>query len=159
MDVSSPEALHRPMTLDNYGANIRIVNDARAMRVAEVMNHFRDLQHRLAQYNITAPTEYRDETGYKVLREAHVEAQAALAASMPGGSLDVPASPSEQTKRLLQRVLLDANARRFRVLKAFLRAAAAVRWHNRRVEILRKPPVGRAQALRGADDALKAVRW
>ena len=68
------------------------VNDARALRVAEIMSDYRNLQYYLAQLQATpAPEEFYLE-GYALLRQCIAEAQALLntpfqaAAPAPGGN-------------------------------------------------------------------------
>lgn len=79
------------------------VNDARAMRVAEVMNDFRTLQHLISQFQASPDSEAYNETGYVILRQCTTQAQALLSQHFDTGSLHVPSSPGEQTKRQLQR--------------------------------------------------------
>ena len=80
----------------------RIVNDARSMRIAEVMNDFRLLQHRIAQCQATPPPGEERQVGYVMLRSLHAEAQDLLARPFnpPGGG---GSSSPEQLKRQLQR--------------------------------------------------------
>lgn len=79
------------------------VNDARAMRIAEVMNDFCNIQHSISEYQIAIPASAYHEVGYGILRQCHAEAQAVLSTHFDPGSLAVPSSPGEQTKRHLQR--------------------------------------------------------
>lgn len=80
------------------------------MRVVEIMNDFRTLQHQITQYQITpSPADYH-ELGYVVLRQCSAEAQTVLAAHYAGGSLQVPSSNGEIEKQQLQRYALEAGA-------------------------------------------------
>ncbi|KAI4135237.1 MAG: hypothetical protein LQ347_000844 [Umbilicaria vellea] len=128
------------------------------MRVVEIVNDFRTLQHQISQYQITpTPAQYY-EIGYEVLRQCSAEAQAVLSAHYAGGSLQVPSSNGEKEKQQLQRVMLDASARRFQAQKIYLRAVAAVRWANARNAILQGQMAhsGNAAALQQADNNLRA---
>ena len=79
------------------------VNEARAMRVAEIMNDFHLIQQRMAQYQATpSPQDYHAE-GYEVLRQCRAEAQAVLAAPFHNEFMQPPRGPGEAEKRQLQR--------------------------------------------------------
>ncbi|MCJ1445774.1 MAG: hypothetical protein MMC23_006279 [Stictis urceolatum] len=134
------------------------LNDARAMRIAEVMNEFRTIQHRIASLEATPPASEYQELGYSILRECQAQAQAVLSAQFDSGALNAPSNNSDVTKRSLQRILLDASARRFRAQRIYLRASAAVRWVNRRRQILngQASSPSHAQALRQVDNTLRA---
>ncbi|MCJ1398707.1 hypothetical protein MMC11_001908 [Xylographa trunciseda] len=135
------------------------LNDARAMRVAEVMNDFRTIQHRFQQLRANPPQGQQQLTGYAVLRQCHAEAQSLLAANFNAGSAQSAGSSPETLKRQLQRILIDASARRFRVQKVYLRAVAAMRWVQGRNQILQghQPHAGHAAALQRVENALAAV--
>ena len=79
------------------------VNDARAMRVAEIMNDFRTIQLRISQYQVTPSASEYHEAGFGILRQCHAEAQAVLSTHFDPGVLQTPSSTGEQTKRQLQR--------------------------------------------------------
>jgi hypothetical protein len=58
------------------------------------------------------------------------------------------------------RVILDASARRFQAQKVYLRATAAVKWINRRKQIVpngKKPTNGQLEQLSQAETAMRAV--
>ncbi|MCJ1254044.1 hypothetical protein MMC24_001858 [Lignoscripta atroalba] len=133
------------------------LNDARAMRVAEVMNDFRTLQHYIMQLQTNTPASDYYEEGYTILRQCHAEAQAVLAAHF-NESQQVPGSAGEQQRRQLQRVLIDASARRFQCQKILLRATAAIRWANTRNAILQgqRPHAGHTAALQHAASTMRA---
>ena len=73
------------------------------MRVAEVMNDFRTLQHHITQLQASPQTSEYYEEGYVILRQCQSEAQAVLAAQYDTGFLQVPGGAGEQEKRQLQR--------------------------------------------------------
>ncbi|MCJ1481431.1 hypothetical protein MMC06_001589 [Schaereria dolodes] len=133
-------------------------NDARAMRVAEVMNDFRTLQHLITQLEANPSADDYYEEGYQILRQCHTEAQAVLNSQYDTGALQASGSVGEQEKRQLQRVLLDASARRFQCQKILFRATAAVRWANARNAILQgqKPHAGHTMALQQIQGTLRA---
>lgn len=56
----------------------RPVNDARAMRVAEIMTDFRNLQHYLVQLRATPTAEEYYLEGYSLLRQCTTEGQTVL---------------------------------------------------------------------------------
>ncbi|MCJ1287848.1 hypothetical protein MMC26_007200 [Xylographa opegraphella] len=134
------------------------LNDARAMRVAEVMNDFRTIQHRIQQYRVNPPQGQQQLTGYAVLRQCHAEAQGLLSANFNAGSAQSSGGSPETLKRQLQRILIDASARRFRVQRVYLRAVAAMRWVQARNQALQgqQPHAGHAAALQRVDHALAA---
>jgi hypothetical protein len=57
---------------------LHAVNDARAIRIAEVINDFRNLQFSLAQLNVAAPPHEHHLFGFQILRQCIAEAQAVL---------------------------------------------------------------------------------
>ena len=88
--------------LSAWYADRSAVNEARAMRVAEVINDFHLIQRKMSQYQATpSPDEYHEE-GYEVLRQCRAEAQAVLAAPFQNELLQVPRGPGEAEKRQLQ---------------------------------------------------------
>ena len=161
---------------------VLLVNEARAMRVAEIMNDFQNLQHLIATSQAPTPPDGYNQEGYEVLRQCRAEAQIVLAAPFPPENLHVPASPGEAEKRQLQRyvcgvqqkpqgskdlrltlqsnrIIVDASARRFQAQKIYLRALAAIRWATERNRILggRRPNAGHLTALRALDASLTRV--
>ncbi|KAI4113964.1 MAG: hypothetical protein LQ345_005164 [Seirophora villosa] len=132
-------------------------NEARALRVVEIMRDFQSLQHRIAEYSPNPPAEEYFEEGYQVLRQCRAEAAAVLAAPFPLDLTQVSGGSGEQEKRQLQRIIIDASARRFQVKKIYLRAVAAVRWLNTRNAILQGEPAnqGHAAQLQQANHTLR----
>ncbi|RHZ66917.1 uncharacterized protein CDV56_109473 [Aspergillus thermomutatus] len=113
------------------------LNQARALRVAEIINDYRTLLIHIPQQNVEARPEDAHEEGYVVLRESMAAAQTLISASYNTRQVPTQAS-SEETERVeLQRVILDASARRFQAHKIYLRAAAARRWAIHRQNVLR----------------------
>ncbi len=90
------------------------VNEARALRVVEIINDFQSLQRRIAEYAPNpAPEEYFEE-GYQVLRQCRAEAAAVLAAPFPLDSSHFSSSSEEQEKRQLQRYASTSSILRVR---------------------------------------------
>jgi hypothetical protein len=73
------------------------------MRIAEVMNDFRTIQHKISQYRVNPSQGDYHLAGYGILRQCHAEAQAVLATHFDPGSVQGSGSSDEQTKRQLQR--------------------------------------------------------
>jgi len=72
-------------------AHLHAVNDARAIRIAEIMTDFRNLQHYMAQISASPTAEEYYLEGYTLLRACVAEAQQVLnapfnATSSSGGS-------------------------------------------------------------------------
>ncbi|KAL1650728.1 hypothetical protein SLS58_000846 [Diplodia intermedia] len=149
------------------------LNDARAIRIAEIMTDFRNLQHYIAQIRVSpSPDEFYLQ-GYTLVRECHAEAQAILNA--PFNANTSPGEDMEQQKALLKayepislhrditltllssRVLLDSSIRRFRCQRVYLRATAAMRWINSRSAILREEGAS-SSALQKVDASLQS-QW
>lgn len=97
------------------------LNDARALRITEIMTDFRALQYYLSQLRPTpSPEEYYLE-GYSVLRECVSQAQAILAQPFA-------ASGAGAEREQLRGIIKDAAVRRFQCQRLYLRAHAALRW-------------------------------
>ncbi|KAL8822651.1 MAG: hypothetical protein Q9191_006616 [Dirinaria sp. TL-2023a] len=86
------------------------VNEARAMRIAEVMNDYHMIQRRISQYQVVAPQQDYYEEGYVILRQCAAEAQAVLAAPYDYQLLDIPRGPGENEKRQLQRQVTEIDS-------------------------------------------------
>ncbi|KAL8714004.1 MAG: hypothetical protein Q9220_002150 [cf. Caloplaca sp. 1 TL-2023] len=134
-------------------------NEARALRITEIMTDFQILQRRIAEYAPNPPPEDYYEEGYEVLRQCRAEAQAVLVVPYPIDLSQASSGSDEQEKHQLQRVILDASARRFQSKKIYLRAVAAVRWSNARNVILNngKSPQSQNVLLQQANNSLRAV--
>ncbi|KAG9572596.1 hypothetical protein KCU77_g8228, partial [Aureobasidium melanogenum] len=114
---------------------IASVNEARAMRIAEILSDFRHLQHYIANIRANPSAEDYYEEGYCVLRQCAAEAQALLAQPFDCQGPE-PDGDCEQEKVQLQRIMLDASIRRFKIQQIYLKASAALRWVNSRTAIL-----------------------
>jgi len=77
------------------------VNHARAMRVAELMTDFRNLQRHLASVRVTYAPENHNLEGYVVLRQCMSEAQAILNQPFQSSSVH-PRGDEEQEKTQLR---------------------------------------------------------
>ncbi|OJJ76117.1 hypothetical protein ASPBRDRAFT_51779 [Aspergillus brasiliensis CBS 101740] len=112
------------------------LNEARALRVAEIINDYRTLLVHISQQNVQIPSAEANEEGYKTIREGLAAAQA-LMSSNYNPSMTPAQSNVETEKAELQRVILDASARRFQAHRIYLRVAAARRWAINRQNVLR----------------------
>ncbi|KAJ5494127.1 hypothetical protein N7463_010214 [Penicillium fimorum] len=111
-------------------------NQARAMRVAEIINDYRTLLLHISQQHVEPSQEEYWEDGFVVLRESLASAQTLMAANYQ--HCPVTGQGNVETEKAeLQRVILDGSARRFQAHKIYLRAAAAKRWAMTRSSILR----------------------
>ncbi|KAL3493784.1 hypothetical protein BJX62DRAFT_66377 [Aspergillus germanicus] len=113
------------------------LNQARALRVAELMNDYRTLLVHISQLNVSVPPEDRAEEGYRELRDCLAAANALMASSYSPSPPPANASSEEAEQIQLRRVILDGSARRFQAHRIYLRAAAAKRWIMHRDNILR----------------------
>ncbi|KAI9861569.1 MAG: hypothetical protein M1813_005179 [Trichoglossum hirsutum] len=134
------------------------MNDFRAVRIAEIMNDFRTLQYYISQTkaNPTRPEDYYEE-GYVVLRQCISDGQAVLSSNFNASDSTASSASGEREKAQLQRIMLDASARRFQAQKIYLRAMAATRWANSRAVILQgqKPQAGHLPSLQAASEGLR----
>ncbi|KAF2006035.1 hypothetical protein P154DRAFT_570765 [Amniculicola lignicola CBS 123094] len=132
------------------------VNDARAMRVAEIMTDFRNLQYYLSQLRATPTAEEYYLEGYSLLRQCQAEAQAILDQPFSAGTTS-PGGDAEQEKAQLRAIIVDSAVRRFQCQRAYLRAHAGLRWQNSRNSILRgqKPNASHLALLQQADSQLR----
>ncbi|KAJ5588820.1 hypothetical protein N7537_011498 [Penicillium hordei] len=111
-------------------------NQARAMRVAEIINDYRTLLLHISQQQVEPSQEEYWEDGFVVLRESLASAQTLMAANYQ--ACPVTGQGNVETEKAeLKRVILDSSARRFQAHKIYLRAAAARRWAMTRASVLR----------------------
>ncbi|CAI6334201.1 unnamed protein product [Periconia digitata] len=132
------------------------LNDARAMRVAEIMSDFRNLQHYLVQLRASPTAEEYYLEGYALLRQCASEAQSILAVPFAANSGAAGGDPERQ-KQQLRVIITDAAVRRFQCQRAYLRAHSGLRWMNSRNSVLRgqKPNASHLHALQTADNTLR----
>jgi hypothetical protein len=76
------------------------VNDARAIRVAEIMTDFRNLQHYLVQLHASPTAEEYYLEGYALLRQCTAEAQAILQTHFSGSSGAATGHPEHEKQQL-----------------------------------------------------------
>ncbi|CBY01368.1 hypothetical protein LEMA_P001550.1 [Plenodomus lingam JN3] len=134
------------------------LNDARAIRIAEIMTDFRNLQHYLVQLRPMPTAEEYYLEGYSLLRECTTEAQLTLQQPFSGSAGAATGDP-EQERQQLKAIITDAAVRRFQCQRAYLRANAGLRWMNSRNSILRgqKPNASHLGLLQQADATLRNV--
>ncbi|CAI7658653.1 unnamed protein product [Penicillium pancosmium] len=132
------------------------MNQARAVRVAELINDYRTLLLHISQQQVDISPEDQYEEGYTVLRECHTSAQRLLSANYQPCPMTGQGS-AETEKAELQRVIIDSSARRFQAHKIYLRAAASRRWAMTRTATLRgqRPTGAHAAALKSAHTVLQ----
>lgn len=97
----------------------RAVNDARAVRVAELMNDYRTLLLHISQQQVNVAPEDYNEEGFAVLRECHAAAQSLLSTNYHpcpvSGHNNAEAEKAELQRYLdgpQQTILQDANSLR-----------------------------------------------
>ncbi|KAJ4299441.1 hypothetical protein N0V90_004686 [Kalmusia sp. IMI 367209] len=132
------------------------LNDARAIRIAEIMSDFRNLQYYLSQLRASPTAEEYYLEGYSLLRQCTSEAQAILSTPFAATSGATGGDP-EREKQQLRSIIKDAAVRRFQCQRSYLRAHAGLRWMNSRNSILRgqKPNASHLAALQAADSTLR----
>ncbi|KAL4884829.1 hypothetical protein BJY04DRAFT_215277 [Aspergillus karnatakaensis] len=133
------------------------LNQARALRVAELMNDYRTLLLHISQLNVSVSPEDQGEEGYRVLKECLAAANALMASSYRPSPPSANASSEEAEKSQLRRVILDGSARRFQAHRIYLRAAAAKRCVMHRDSILRgqRPGPQHAGQLKAVSNAFR----
>ncbi|KAK4934332.1 hypothetical protein LTR66_015633 [Elasticomyces elasticus] len=145
--------------------NDGVENEARALRVLEIMNDFRTLQVHITSLVTRPEANPSDQSaynldGYAVIRQCNAAAQAILATNFNPGTIGLDpgqVSGSEVHKATLQRIILDASTRRFQAHKIYLRSAAALRWIQLRTQVLKgeKPSAKHIKALQAVDGRLR----
>ncbi|KAI1915911.1 hypothetical protein LOZ58_000350 [Ophidiomyces ophidiicola] len=133
------------------------LNEARALRVAELMNDFRTLLLHISQLKTDAPSGEEFEEGYTLMRRCLGEARGLISTQFNTESIHNSNADGEWQKVQLQRIILDASARRFQAHRLYLRMAAARRWAMTRAQVLQgqKPGPSHRGALRAADETLR----
>ncbi|KAL5333864.1 hypothetical protein BJX70DRAFT_44049 [Aspergillus crustosus] len=133
------------------------LNQARALRVAELMNDYRTLLLHISQLNVSALPEDQGEECYRVLKECLAAASALMSSSYSPSPPPANASSEEAEKMQLRRVILDGSARRFQAHRIYLRAASAKRCIMHRDSILRgqRPGPQHAGQMKAAGNAFR----
>lgn len=78
------------------------VNQARAMRIAEIMDDFRSIQHAIANLRATPSSEEYNAEGYQLLRQCIAEAQAVLAMPYNGSAVQTRGNVEQEKTQLRQ---------------------------------------------------------
>ncbi|EME83424.1 uncharacterized protein MYCFIDRAFT_203630 [Pseudocercospora fijiensis CIRAD86] len=122
------------------------LNTARAMRVAEIMQDFKNIQMRIGAIRANPSAEEYNEDGFVILRQCVSAAQQLLARPFQKVCITLF---DQYHILIISRIILDASVRRFMAQKIYLRAAAALRWISSRNAILQgaPPSPGHAPAL------------
>lgn len=80
-----------------------LVNQARALRVAEIMNDYRTLLLHISQLNVSVPAADQAEEGFRVLRESLGAANALMSSSYNPSPPPANSPSDEAEKAQLQR--------------------------------------------------------
>lgn len=78
------------------------MNEARALRISEIMTDFRNLQHYIAQIDVQPSNEEYWLEGYVLLRGCIEHAQAVLAAPYAADATATKSGSAEKEKKQLQ---------------------------------------------------------
>lgn len=90
---------------------LHLVNQARALRVAEIINDYRTLLLHVPQQDVEASPEDYWEEGYVVIRECLAAAQALLASNYTPGTVSGLANSDEVEKVQLQQYVSPTDPR------------------------------------------------
>lgn len=90
-------------TRDTNNPFLHLVNQARALRVAEIINDYRTLLLHICEETIPSPLEEYFEEGHVVMRECHTAAQALMGSNYTPASVPSNASNEEAERAELQR--------------------------------------------------------
>ncbi|KAJ6168268.1 hypothetical protein N7497_001111 [Penicillium chrysogenum] len=113
-------------------------NDARAMRIAELMNDYRTLQLHIMEQTSSLPLSGALLEGHLVLIQSRAAALNLLRTSYkPSAAAGNRGNDDTQTSQL-RRIILDASAHRHEAYKIYLRVATAKRWEINRVNLARR---------------------
>ena len=137
---------------------LRTVNNARALRVAEIINDYRTLLVHISEQNVPIPRDQFWEEGYVVMRQCLNDVQDLMASNYSPSLPESGREDEELEKTQLQRVILDSSSRRFQAHKIYLRIAVAKRWIISRSIILRSGRPSSSQ-LRTVDQTLREVSY
>ncbi|KAL9086533.1 MAG: hypothetical protein Q9159_004122 [Coniocarpon cinnabarinum] len=130
-------------------------NEVRAIRLTELIQDFRTLQHEISDITSMPPDVNEEGAGHELLLQCRMEGHALL--QQPFQEVPLPTNNDpEEEKRHLQFVVLDAAARRFRAQQILLRAEAARRWISSRDAVLNQQQQGPASPsqMEQVDNAL-----
>ncbi|KAF4550449.1 Hypothetical protein D9617_17g047170 [Elsinoe fawcettii] len=103
------------------------LNQARAMRVAEIMQDFRTIQNYIAGVRPHIPRQDANLEGYLLIRQCLSEA-AQLVNQPYSATVSNPRGDVEREKAQLRQIIMDASLRRFKAKKLFMRVVACQRW-------------------------------
>ncbi|OAX81886.1 hypothetical protein ACJ72_03770 [Emergomyces africanus] len=131
-------------------------NDARALRITELMNDFRTIHLNIASLKKDPPPMEQFSEGYAVMNQCLADAQSLLNLPFNTSSQGPSTDDDRVVKAHLQSIIVDASARRFRAHRIYLRMAAASRWVLRRSQALQgqKPSAQNISDSQPASDAL-----
>lgn len=132
------------------------LNNNRAIRIAEILNDYRNIQTQIASVRFSPPQDQMQQPAYVILRQCQQRAQALLATPFSGGQgIGNPQRDDEATKASLRRIAFDASARRFQAFKIYLQTMAAVRWVQAWSQVSRGQPTIPPAAQQALDQRLR----
>ncbi|SMY19096.1 unnamed protein product [Zymoseptoria tritici ST99CH_1A5] len=115
------------------------MNNVRAIRIAELMKDFHDIQKHLADVALPSAAETSTEEGFALMRQCKAQARALL--RQPFEQNGKPSKDEEKIKMQLKRIIVDAAVRRFRAWKIYMYLNAALRWaHAREIYLMGERP-------------------
>lgn len=97
----APPATETKLALRVLTRKLPTVNEVRAMRLAEIMQDFRNLQYYISQAQAMPTADEYNGYGYALLRQCNAEGEAVLTRPFPA-SQNVPAGNVEREKQHLQ---------------------------------------------------------
>ncbi|KAK8190191.1 hypothetical protein HDK77DRAFT_244703 [Phyllosticta capitalensis] len=132
------------------------LNHIRAVRIAEIMNDFRRLQHQIAEITSCQPLQQSNIEACTILQQCAIEARNVLVA--PSCNTTDMESNLELEKKQLRAIICDASIRRFKCQQIYLRASATRRWVMSRDKLLgnQKARGCQVQKLQAIDREVKA---
>ncbi|KAL2360500.1 hypothetical protein RJZ56_006633 [Blastomyces dermatitidis] len=120
------------------------------------MNDFRTIHINIAGLRTEPTPNEQFSEGYVVMNQCLADAQTLLNSSLDIPEIQGSSNEGESVTLDLQRLIIDASARRFQAHKIYLRMAAASRWVLRRTQVLQgqKMSAQHVNDLRAASEAL-----
>ncbi|KAE8397716.1 hypothetical protein BDV37DRAFT_49560 [Aspergillus pseudonomiae] len=142
-----------------HGHNVESIplDNARALRIAELINDYRTLLIYIMNYTecLLSLNDYRHECS-RILIQSRQAAQGMLIDSyMPPFTPRHGRDEGEMTTQL-KYIIIDSSARRHQAYKIYLSAAAATRWLTSRTTVLNSKPKDLAKQLGQIDAVLDA---
>ncbi|KAJ5348638.1 uncharacterized protein N7506_001891 [Penicillium brevicompactum] len=134
-------------------------NEARAMRLAELVNDYRTLHIYILEHTTNLPFELTGQESYRVLMECRAFSQALLTGNYSPEPIPTWGGDEDAlVANMLKQVILDASARRFQAFKIYLRVSAARYSIMQGGNVIRRSPLEAcAGRLRDIDTTLQNI--